>query len=74
MLRIETYIYIHLQVEYECFSIRQDLPLHVHVLLYCTDFKTCGVKMSGKWILKQLFYCPKSLANLTYKSLVDIFY
>lgn len=39
MLRIETYIYIHLEVEYECFSIRQDLPLHVHVLLYCTDFK-----------------------------------
>lgn len=36
--------------------------------------KTCGVKMSDKWILKQLFYCPKSLANLTYKSLVDIFY
>lgn len=36
--------------------------------------KACGVKMSHKWILKQLFYCPKSLANLTYKSLVDIFY
>lgn len=47
-----------------------------HYMYYFTAqiLKTCGVKMSDKWILKQLFYCPKSLANLTYKSLVDIFY
>lgn len=73
MLRIETCIYIHLQVEYVSVS---DKICHYMYMYYFTTqiLKTCGVKMSDKWILKQLFYCPKSLANLTYKSLVDIFY
>lgn len=58
------------------FQYQTSFAFYVHDMYYFTAqiLKTCGVKMSDKWILKQLFYCPKSLANLTYKSLDDIFY
>lgn len=47
MLRIETYIYIHLQVEYVSVS---DKICHYMYMYYLTAqiLETCGVKMSDK--------------------------